>query len=39
MSFKRKQLRNTSKLTNYNVSNFALIIYYFSIKILIDATL
>ncbi len=37
--FKCKQLRSTLRLTNYNVSNLALIVYCFSIKILIDATL
>ncbi len=39
MSFKRKQLRNTLKLINYNISNFALIVYCFNIKILINAML
>ena len=39
MSFKCERLRNTSKLINHNISSLALIVYCFSIKILIDATL
>ncbi len=39
MFFKRERLRSISKLTNYSVSNFALIAYYFNIKMLIDVAL
>ncbi len=39
MFFRRKQLRNTSKLINYNISNLVLIVYCSNIKILINVAL